>query len=100
MANHTGKFTPSILGGGKNIQRYPPTVPPIINEAAIQPKNNLFLSFKIIYPARRFAIGPKNTSIGLRNQYILPIKAPNPTPATAGIPIKADNGIKQSATLS
>ena len=68
MPSHAGICNPIILGGGKNIQRYPPTKTPITNDATTEAGNSFSLYLWIIYPAIRLAKAPKTTSIGLINQ--------------------------------
>ena len=65
IAAGTGKKL-RISGGGKNSQRYPPTMIPIGRAPTKHASNRRFLSKRIKLAAMKLAIGPKATSNGLR----------------------------------
>lgn len=55
-----------LSGGGKNSQRYPPTIRPIGNAPAMHANSRCLLSIRMIVAAIKFAMGPAMTSMGPR----------------------------------
>ena len=62
MLAHPGKSNPKISGGGKNVQRYPPTINPMINEPDKHARKGLLRRIMIALAAKKFANGPRITS--------------------------------------